>query len=215
MPSPAARRGPGSTGHPAVAAYRVPLAAGPPGTTPLATIPVTLTATATYEAEGDTYVLYAPGSGVTPSAYLTGEIEDATTGEVARVYAQQFPYTSAPAPVQSATLNPAGGTALYSFTVSTTLATRYQVRLMRSATATTPLATSAIRTVYVIGWSRDYVNPNSDPVNDGLCPSTQPTCTDTYAITVYSRPQPSRRRCTSRNIYTCQPEHLHLARRCS
>jgi hypothetical protein len=52
----------------------------------------------------------------------------------------------------------------------------------------TPLATSAIKTIYVIGWSRVDYNPNSDPVNGGECPIGQVTCTATFAITIYAPP---------------------------
>jgi hypothetical protein len=171
--------GPGGTpAHPAVAAYKAPLA--PPAT-------VSATLTGTTNPAGYTYVLYDPG--VPSTAYLSGEVKDATTGEVARLYAQQFPYTSPPTPVGSATLNLVGGVAAYSFTVTPTLATHYQVRLLRSATAATPLATSDIRTVYVVDSYSYFSNPNSDRVNMGICPFGQaPTCIATYPITVHAPP---------------------------
>jgi hypothetical protein len=53
----------------------------------------------------------------------------------------------------------------------------------------TPLAVSAIRTVYIVGdYSFAASNPNSDPVNDGVCPDFQWPCTATYPITVYAPP---------------------------
>jgi len=93
---------------------------------------------------GDVYVVYQGGNDA--SAQISGAITDAASGEVARLYAQQFPYTNSPAPAGSVTLNPAGSTAKYAFQVTPTLATRYQVKLFRDST---PLATSVIRTIYV------------------------------------------------------------------
>jgi serine/threonine protein kinase len=96
---------------------------------------------------GHVYVLYKYGSQA--SARITGKIKGVTSGMVAQLYAQQFPYHRAAAPVGSAILHPVGKTATYSFTVTPTLATRYQVELFPSSTATTPLATSPASTVYV------------------------------------------------------------------
>jgi hypothetical protein len=82
------------------------------------------------------------------SARIHGTITGATAGEVATLYAQSFPYAKVPAPVGSATLRAAGTTA-YSFTVTPTLATRYQVKLFARKTAARPLATSPVKNVYV------------------------------------------------------------------
>jgi eukaryotic-like serine/threonine-protein kinase len=160
--------GPGTPAHPAVAAYQAPLA--PP-------IPATLTS-GVKPVNGNTYVLYGPNTAVNAFAKLSGEIRDAAAGEVVRLYAQQFPYTSAPAPVQSLTLNPVGGTAAYSFTVSPSLATRYQLRLLPGAAATTPAATSAVNTVYVLD-SYSVTRPD--------CPGGG-TCDEQLDVTVYSPP---------------------------
>ena len=170
----ATSRAPGGPGgapaHPAVAAYKAPLAP-----------PATISATLTGERgpAGDVYVVRDPQ----PDGYglLSGEIKDATTGEVARLYAQQFPYKSPPALVKSLTLKPVGGMAAYSFDVTPTLATRYQVRLLQNATAATPLATSTIRTVYVV-YNYSWINTNTE-----LCLGYS-TCTVTFPITVYAPP---------------------------
>jgi hypothetical protein len=106
------------------------------------------------------------------------------TGEVARLYAQQFPYTSPPTPVESAALRAADSSASYSFDVTPTLATRYQVRLLHSATATTPLATSASKTVYVVGY---YYYPPSDGSDWTFSRCTQ-VCSQTVTITAYFPP---------------------------
>jgi hypothetical protein len=96
---------------------------------------------------GDVYVVYHGGKDA--SAQVHGEIKGATSGEVAELYAQQFPYTSAPAPVGSVILHPAGSAARYAFRVTPSLATRYKVELFQSSTATTSLASSAASTIYV------------------------------------------------------------------
>jgi Protein kinase domain len=96
---------------------------------------------------GDVYVVYQDGKDA--SAQVHGQIAGTASGEVARLYAQQFPYSRAPVPVGSVILDPAGGTASYAFTVTPTLATRYQVRLFRSSTAQAPLGSSVASTVYV------------------------------------------------------------------
>jgi hypothetical protein len=83
------------------------------------------------------------------NAKIHGNITGATTGEVATLYAQRFPYTRPAKPVSSITLSPAGATTPYSFTVTPALATRYKVKLLASSTATTPLATSPKQNVYV------------------------------------------------------------------
>jgi len=94
------------------------------------------------------YVVVEYRGGKDASARIHGTITGATAGEVATLYAQSFPYAKVPAPVGSATLRAAGTTA-YSFTVTPTLATRYQVKLFARKTAARPLATSPVKNVYV------------------------------------------------------------------
>ena len=84
------------------------------------------------------------------SAGISGEIKNGANGQVVRLYAQQFPYTAAPVPAESLTLNRVVGTAKYAFRVTPTLATRYLVRLFRDNTATVPLASSVMTTIYVV-----------------------------------------------------------------
>jgi len=95
----------------------------------------------------DVYVVYQGGT--EGSASLTGDVKDVTSGEVAKLFAQQFPYQRAPAPDGSVTLHPVGGTARYAFQVTPTLATHYQVEVFKNSTATASLASSATSTVYV------------------------------------------------------------------
>jgi RNA polymerase sigma factor (sigma-70 family) len=97
---------------------------------------------------GDTYVRYLGGSDA--SAEISGQVNGATSGEIARLYARQFPFTAAPVPAGSLTLQPAGSTATYSFRVTPTLATRYQVELFRNSATAKPRATSMAMTIYVV-----------------------------------------------------------------
>jgi hypothetical protein len=99
---------------------------------------------------GDVYVVYLGGD--LSNAEVYGEIKQAANGEVARLYAQQFPFKNAPTQVSSVILHPAGTTASYEFQVTPTLATRYRVELFRSSTASKPLVTSDAATIYEVGY---------------------------------------------------------------
>ena len=96
---------------------------------------------------GDVYVRYRDGKEA--NARISGQVTGAESGEVARLYAQPFPYHRAPAPASSAVLRPAGGPASYAFQVTPSLATRYQVKLFKNSTAIRPLASSRLTTIYV------------------------------------------------------------------
>ena len=80
---------------------------------------------------------------------VSGQVTNAVSGEVAKLYVQEFPFTSPAAAADSVALDPSGTTAPYSFPVTPTLATRYTVEVFRNSTAT-PLATSAASTIYVV-----------------------------------------------------------------
>ena len=99
------------------------------------------------QVSGYTYVDY--NSGKDGNAQIHGQVTGALNGEVAALYAQPFPYKSAPAQAGTVILHPAGKTAQYSFQVTPVVATRYKVELFRSSTATKPLATSPASTIYV------------------------------------------------------------------
>ena len=98
-------------------------------------------------ASRDVYVRYRDGAQA--SARISGQVSGAKSGEIARLFAQPFPYHSAPAPAGSLTLHPAGGTTSYTFAVTPSLATRYHVKLFKNAAAAQPLATSRPATIYV------------------------------------------------------------------
>jgi Protein kinase domain len=126
------------------------------------TVPISLKS-ALPAVTGDVYVVYRGGQHANAEVY--GEIKKAANGEVAELYAQQFPYRNAPTRVGSVILHPAGTTARYEFQVTPTLATRYRVELFQSSTSSTPFATSGIATVYVaIGASTGSTPACGSPV---------------------------------------------------
>jgi hypothetical protein len=146
----------------AVAACIVAAAAGlaagltvglrPGGARPASTMTVPMTVpisvkSAQSAVSGDVYVMYFGGEKASAEVY--GDIAKAANGELARLYAQQFPYRNAPTAVSSVILHPAGTKAGYEFQVTPTLATRYRVELFKSSTASTPLATSGVAAIYV------------------------------------------------------------------
>lgn len=101
---------------------------------------------------GDVFVVFHGGKD--GSARIHGTVTGAAAGEVATLYAQRFPYTTAAKPVRSVALSVTSPGTTYSFTVAPTLATRYQVKVFARKSATTPLATSPRRNLYVVndGW---------------------------------------------------------------
>jgi len=111
-------------------------------------------------------VVYLGGS--YNNATIHGTITAAAAGEVATLYAQRFPYTKAPAPLHSVTLSGAG-TRTYSFTVTPTLATRYEVKLFAKSTL---LATSPTKSVYVVA---------SGSVTGGAS-CGRPVCKETFRV---------------------------------
>jgi Protein kinase domain len=124
---------------------------------------------------GDVYVVYQGGSQAT--ATLSGVVKKVTSGEVARVAAQQFPFRRPPVPVGSSViLHPVRGTARYMFRVPPALATRYLVEVFANSTATSPVATSPARTVYV-ALSATYGNGRA---------CGRPVCHESFPIRVFA-----------------------------
>jgi hypothetical protein len=121
----------------------------------------------------DVYVQYHDGSDST--AALKGSVPSPAAGEVVRLYAQQFPFTGVP--VLDGTFN-LNGSADFSFSVTPTLATHYQVKLFSSATATVPQAVSAVTTIYVVA------TVSWDVTHCGA----RPFCQGKYVGTVYVPP---------------------------
>ena len=122
---------------------------------------------------GYVWTVYSRGN--LARAQIRGDIEGAVSGEEARLYAQPFPFKSAPARVGSpASLQPSGtaGTASYSFSVTPSLATRYHVEVFQSKAAKIALASTATTTVYVsAGFS-----PTSS-----VAPCSRPVCQETIS----------------------------------
>jgi serine/threonine protein kinase len=117
---------------------------------PAVPAPQVLTSVSSAFAPQGGYVFVEYEGGADASAQVSGQVTNAASGEVARLYAQQFPFTSSPALAGSAALDPSGTTAQYTFAVTPTLATRYAVEVFRDSTAGAPLATSATITIYVV-----------------------------------------------------------------
>jgi len=114
-----------------------------------ATPTITVAATSRIPAvTGDVFVIFHGGK--YGSARIHGTITGVTAGEIATLYSQRFPYSTAAKPVRSITLSATGPAATYSFTVAPTLATRYQVKVFARKSATTPLATSARQNLFVV-----------------------------------------------------------------
>jgi hypothetical protein len=114
-------------------------------------------------------------------AQISGKAKGATTGEVARLYAQQWPFNLAPAPVgRPVALQPEGNTATasYTFRVTPTLATRYRVEVFATATARIVLARTATTTVYVAY----YATAQSPPA------CARPICNPHLSINVFVPP---------------------------
>jgi hypothetical protein len=123
---------------------------------------------------GNVFVNYQDGTD--SNAAVSGQVTNAVSGEVARLYAQRFPFTSPPALAASAALDPSGTTAPYSFQVTPTLATRYTVEVFRDSAATAPLAASSSGTVYVAQ------NKGNDSTR--TCTGSQCQVTDTATVVV-------------------------------
>jgi hypothetical protein len=132
-----------------VASSAVPAAVAQPAQSPVITISAT---TPLPVITHDVFVVYKDKG--YDDATITGSVTDpdATAGEVAVLYAQPFPYKTAPAPVAGQSVAvPASTTPTdYSFADQPTVATKFTVEVLSSSSATTPLATSAVKVVYVV-----------------------------------------------------------------
>lgn len=120
---------------------------------------------------GDSFVVYHI-TGYN-SAQLHGTVANGTSGEVAALYAQQFPFTKPAVRVTSITIKAA--TTAYSFTVTPSLATHYNVRLFANGTATSPVVTSPVQALYVA----------SDQSVSAAQKCARPVCHETFQIDTY------------------------------
>jgi hypothetical protein len=127
---------------------------------------ITIAATAKgVHVRGYTVVEYLGGT--YGAASIHGTITGAAAGDVAALYAQQFPFRNRPVRVGAVTLK--AGKATYSFTVGPSLATRYAVRLFVGRTAR-ELASSPLASVYVAPYA--YVT--------GGQTCARPVCDETF-----------------------------------
>jgi Protein kinase domain len=139
------------------------------------TVPISLKS-ALPPVSGDMYVMYLGGKQANAEVY--GEIRKAENGEVAELYAQQFPYQHAATQVGSVILHPTGTAASYEFQVTPTLATRYRVELFQSSTSSTPFATSGNVTIYVI----------LDRIAGSIAACSRPVCREALQLTILAPP---------------------------
>src|SRR5215469_2112963 len=131
--------------------------------TPTISIAAKSKLTAVTKATGDVLVIFTAGS--FSKAKISGSITNGTAGEIAKLYAQQFPFKKPAAPVGAPITLSTAGTSRYSFTAAPTLATHYKVKLFAS-NGTTLMATSPTVTVYVaaLGLGPTGVKPCQRPV---------------------------------------------------
>jgi len=139
------------------------------------------------------YTIVNYNSGKDWNAQIHGQVKGALNGEVAALYAQPFPYKSAPAQVGTVILHPAGKTAQYSFQVTPVVVTRYQVELFRSSTATKPSATSPARTIYVVLAGK--------LISQSIPPTCGPVCSNKVQVQI-SVPASAMSTEISKKIYT-------------
>jgi hypothetical protein len=123
------------------------------------------------------YVSVIYRAGPYANAKIHGTITGATAGEVAALYAQQFPYKRPAVRLSSITLKTAR--TAYSFTVTPTLATRYAVRLFASSKATTPIASSRAQDLYVT---------NQQLFTKGPQQCGRPVCHEVFPIDTFVPP---------------------------
>jgi hypothetical protein len=108
---------------------------------------VNIHATSNYPTvNGLVYVAYL--NGIDGNVVITGQVRNAKPGEIIRLYAQSFPYRKPPEREQTQSLLTAG-TDPYTFTATPRQATRFSVKVFRSANASKPLAQSGTHIVYV------------------------------------------------------------------
>lgn len=163
---------------PALAVPSAPPPTTPPPTAPPTTPPPTTAPPPTIAAKslfrpvtGDVFVRFHEGKFA--HAQIHGHITGAAKGDVAALFAQPFPFTSPPAQIGSVTLTKSSQA--YSFTVTPTLATRYQVELLGTGASTPP--TSERVTVYVTSFQ--------PAAGTKRCPQTrkQPFCHQRITVT--------------------------------
>jgi hypothetical protein len=94
---------------------------------------------------GDVMVSYRDGKYA--HATVSGTISRPAGGEVAKLTAQKYPFSAPPTVIASTKIT--GRSRRLSFDVTPSLATRYQIEVFPSSSATVPLSRSRVQTVYV------------------------------------------------------------------
>jgi hypothetical protein len=125
---------------------------------------------------GDVWVMYQGTADAQAQVY--GKVRDAARGDVARLYAQPFPYTARPAPVASVVLHPKRKQAPYAFQVTPEVATRYHVSVFPGRKAAVSLASSPTATIYVA--------PSVSEGSAQRC--SRPTCHESLTLNVFVPP---------------------------
>jgi hypothetical protein len=126
---------------------------------------------------GNVWVMYQGAASAHAQVY--GEIRDAARGDVARLYAQPFPFTARPAAVSSVVLHPKRKVAPYAFQVTPALATRYYVSVFTGRKGRRSLASSPTATVYA-----------ATSMTRGTAQAcARPTCHETFTLNVFVPPQ--------------------------
>jgi hypothetical protein len=147
-------------------------AGGPPAMATPAAATITIAAKSLFRpVTGDVFVRFHEGKFA--HAQIHGQITGAAKGDVAALFAQRFPFTNPPAQIGSVTLTKSSQA--YSFTVTPTLATRYQVELLGTTASSPP--TSGPVTVYVTSFQ--------PAAGTKRCPQTrkQPLCHQRITVT--------------------------------
>jgi hypothetical protein len=147
-----------------------------PASAPTVSIAAKSKLTRVAKATGDVLVVYLDGG--FSNAKIGGSVTNGAAGEIAKLYAQQFPFTTPAAPVGTPITLSTTGTSPYSFTDTPAFATRYQVELFASD-GTTLLATSSAVTVYVAAFGLPFT---------GYSQCSRPVCHQTLHFRVLVPP---------------------------
>jgi hypothetical protein len=136
---------------------------------------VSIAATSKFKVTNDVFVVYHIATA--DKATIHGTVKGGSAGEVAALYAQQFPFKKPPLKAGTVTLK--AGASAYSFTVSPTLYTKYSVRLFASKTATKALASSGVQNLYVAS-DQSFSAPSPPP---NKC--ARPVCRESLKVDTF------------------------------
>jgi hypothetical protein len=107
---------------------------------------ITIAARSEFKAvTGDVFVVFHDGGASTGE--ISGKVTGAASGNVLRLLAQPFPFKKAAVRVQEQTVG--AGTSKYAFLVKPQIATRYAVELFSDSAATSKLAASGSKSIFI------------------------------------------------------------------